>query len=76
MSEQTPPKPDPSDTRNRLFALAGLGLEVFGALALPVGLGYWLDVSAGTLPVGVLIGALGGFAAGMWRLLRVLKGDQ
>ena len=46
-----------------------VGLE----MALPPGLGYWLDGRWGTEPWLVICGAVLGFAGGFWHLLQLVK---
>lgn len=53
----------------RYFALAQIGLE----MALPIGVGAWLDYRWGTSPWLVITGVIVGFAVGMvhlWLMLR------
>ena len=49
--------------------LTVIGLE----MALPAAGGYWLDRRFGTAPVFVILGAILGFAAGMFHLLQIAK---
>ena len=42
-------------------------------MALPAGLGYWLDQRWGTEPWLVVCGAVIGFAVGMWHLLQLAQ---
>ena len=54
--------------------LTTIGLE----MAIPAGGGYWLDLRIGTSPVFVILGAMLGFAAGMFHLMQIArqKGPQ
>lgn len=49
-----------------------IGLE----MALPAGGGYWLDLRAGTSPLFVIVGAILGFAAGMYHLLQIARQQE
>ena len=49
--------------------LTAIGLE----MALPAGGGYWLDHRIDTAPVFVILGAMLGFATGMFHLLQIAK---
>jgi F0F1-type ATP synthase assembly protein I len=49
--------------------LTTIGLE----MAIPAGGGFWLDFRLGTSPVFVILGALFGFAAGMFHLLQIAR---
>jgi len=51
---------------SRLIAIA---LE----MALPAAGGYWLDLRIGTSPVFAALGAILGFVAGMFHLLRIAR---
>lgn len=54
-----------------LARLTTIGLE----MALPAGGGYWLDLRVGTAPLFVILGAILGFAAGMFHLMQIARGD-
>lgn len=45
-------------------------------MALPALAGHWLDRPLGTGPLFLLLGALFGFVAGMWHLLRLTAKRQ
>lgn len=45
------------------------GFEFLAAVALCGGVGYWLDQSQGWHPWGLVVGAMIGVAAGMYRLI-------
>lgn len=45
--------------------------EAVGAILIATGLGYWFDHHYGTTPVGLLVGAVIGFAAFVLRLIRL-----
>lgn len=71
--DPTPP-PDPlrrydqgPSGAGRLF---GLGFQFAGAILLCVLVGQWVDRRFGTEPWGVLAGAMVGFAAGLYALVR------
>ena len=49
--------------------LTAIGLE----MAMPAAGGYWLDLHIGTAPVFVILGAMLGFAAGMFHLLHIAR---
>jgi len=51
------------------YRVTSLGLE----FALPACAGYWIDQRFGSLPWGVMIGSVLGFAAGMTHLLRIAR---
>lgn len=48
---------------------SGLGLELVGAVAALVAVGYWLDRRFDSSPWGVLVGAGIGIVGGMWNLI-------
>ncbi len=49
--------------------LMGISLE----MALPAGGGVWLDLRLGTSPVFVILGAMLGFAVGMFHLMQIAR---
>jgi F0F1-type ATP synthase assembly protein I len=49
--------------------LMAIGLE----MAIPAGGGYWLDLRIGTMPVFASLGAILGFSAGLFHLLRITR---
>jgi len=49
--------------------LMTIGME----MALPAAGGYWLDLHVGTSPIFLVLGAMLGFAAGMFHLLRIAR---
>jgi F0F1-type ATP synthase assembly protein I len=51
------------------YSLAQVGLE----MALPAGIGYWVDYGFQTQPWGVIIGAVLGLAVGMLHLVALLN---
>ena len=61
----------PLDTRKLGFyySLAQVGME----MALPAGVGYWIDYAFQTQPWGVIIGAVLGLAVGMLHLVALLN---
>ena len=52
--------------------LMAIGLE----MAIPAGGGYWLDLRIGTSPLFVILGAMLGFAAGMFHLLQIAQAER
>lgn len=54
------------------FALAQVGME----MVVPVALGGWLDARLGWSPWLLIVGAVSGFAGGLWHLLRLLKAHE
>lgn len=50
---------------------ATAGIEFIAVVGLLTGGGYWLDRRVGTLPLWTLVGFVGGFAAGLYRLVRI-----
>jgi F0F1-type ATP synthase assembly protein I len=52
----------------------GIGLQFALMIVLPLGLGYWADVSFGTLPWLTVVGAAAGSVGGMvWVVKSVLR---
>lgn len=49
--------------------LMAIGFE----MALPAAGGYWLDRRIGTSPLFLILGAMLGFAAGMFHLLQIAR---
>jgi len=47
--------------------------EAVGSVLIACALGYWVDRSWGTAPIGLLVGAVIGFAAMVVRLMRMGK---
>ena len=66
MSDPEAPKP-PS---NQNMRLAGLGMELAGAVVGGSLLGYWLDARSGTSPRWLIIGAAIGVVGGLYNLIR------
>ena len=70
MKEETPDDRPPMalaiEWSTRLMAV---GLE----MALPAGGGYWLDLRNGTKPLFVILGAVLGFALGMFHLMQIAR---
>ncbi len=67
---------DTSDDRSPLAVavewsarLTAIGLE----MALPPAAGYWFDLRVGMSPLFVILGAILGFAAGMFHLLQIAR---
>jgi F0F1-type ATP synthase assembly protein I len=55
--------------------LVGLGFQFAGAIVLCVLAGQWADRRFGTDPWGVLSGAVVGFAAGFYALVKAARRD-
>jgi hypothetical protein len=51
----------------------GLGFQLFAAILLFTGGGYWLDAQLGTLPGLTLVGAAASFAMILYLVLRIAK---
>jgi F0F1-type ATP synthase assembly protein I len=73
-----PPEYPGSRRLKRAAASAGSSayqgvFEAVGSILIACGLGYWIDRSFETAPVGVLVGAVIGFAAFVVRLVRLGK---
>jgi len=49
--------------------LMTIGLE----MALPAAAGHWLDLRIGTSPIFVILGAMLGFAVGMFHLMQIAR---
>jgi F0F1-type ATP synthase assembly protein I len=62
----------PQEERERrgLVRLAGLGLELAGAVAGFTLIGWWVDRRFETSPWGVIIGVVLGLVGGMYNLIR------
>ncbi|MEM1213726.1 MAG: AtpZ/AtpI family protein [Planctomycetota bacterium] len=58
------------DERREKLAVAGAGIELAAGICLFAGVGYGLDHWLGTLPWGTVVGALLGFAAGLYLLIK------
>ena len=77
------PKYDPSDrsrpAANQAGEVMGAGLQFAAAILLFLFVGRWLDERLGTEPwlllVGVLVGAVGGFAS-LYRQLVIVPRDR
>lgn len=52
------------------YRLAGVGFEFIVAVLVLGGLGWWLDARLNTTPWLMIVGAVLGFAAGLWLLLK------
>ena len=65
-SDDRPPMALAIEWSTRLMVI---GLE----MALPAAGGHWLDLRAGTAPIFVILGAMLGFAAGMFHLLQIAR---
>lgn len=57
--------------QNQPGRYASAGIEFIAVVALLTGGGYWLDRRWGMLPLWTLVGLAGGFAAGLYRLVRI-----
>lgn len=70
---QPPPHhrtPGRRDGPSEWYRLVGVGFEFIVAILVFGALGWWLDRKLGTLPWLMLAGAVLGFAAGLWLLLK------
>ncbi len=54
----------------------GLGFQLFAAIALGTGGGYWLDTKLGTLPGLTLVGAAASFALILFLVLRMANNAE
>lgn len=65
------------DSRQRpdsdLFRYSSMGVEFIAAVGLCVAAGWWLDRRLGTSPWFMLGGLALGFAAGLYRLIGVVR---
>jgi F0F1-type ATP synthase assembly protein I len=69
-----PKRPSPSSGERRLQTRAYEGaFEAVIAIIAAVGLGYWADTYLDSSPIGLIVGAVIGFAAMVLRLLRLGK---
>ena len=73
MTQQNPDDRSPMSIGLQWSArLMSIGLE----MALPAAGGGWLDSRVGTSPVFTALGALLGFAVGMYHLLRISRQES
>lgn len=63
-------KRDPQGDDANWGRFAGVGLEVGVGVGLGALIGYWIDKRFGFSPWGLLVGAMLGFAGGMYLLLK------
>lgn len=70
MGVEAPGGGDDSKGSATWFALSGLGMEFLAALAVPGGVGWWLDSRWHTSPWLLLIGIAVGFAVGLYIMIR------
>ncbi len=70
MDSPDPRLPDDSNESALWFSLSGLGFEFLAALAVPGGVGWWLDKKFGWSPWGLIIGIGLGFAVGLYTIVR------
>jgi F0F1-type ATP synthase assembly protein I len=59
------PKPSHETAMARLMTISQVGFE----MAAPIGLGFALDYWFGTLPIGMIVGAVIGFVGGVYHLV-------
>ncbi|MEM6551835.1 MAG: AtpZ/AtpI family protein [Planctomycetota bacterium] len=59
-----------ADERREKLAVAGAGIELAAGICLFAGIGYGIDHWLGSLPWGTVVGALLGFAAGLYLLIK------
>lgn len=65
----------PGDKRPSPVRYAGFGIQLAGSIILFMLLGHWLDRKLGTGGVLAIIGALLGFGAALYSMLRQLARD-
>lgn len=73
------PSNDDPDGRHavaRGYVLAGRVMSVGIQMALPPGIGWWLDLRFATTPWLLIFGVVFGFASGMWGLLQLAKDNE
>lgn len=56
-----------------MMALGALGFELAVSIGVGTWLGYHFDVWAGSSPIGILVGVLGGLCGAFWRLMLFLR---
>jgi len=66
--------PDPIDPLSAGLQWASRITTLSLSFALPAVLGYYIDRWLGSSPIGVLLGVVLGFAAGMIQLLQIARG--
>jgi len=66
--------PRPNETGP--WRLAGAGAEFAGAVLVFVGIGYLIDRGLGTHPWFLVVGALLGFAGGMYNLIKLARSQD
>lgn len=58
-----------------MLQVAGVGWEFVAALIVCIGLGWLIDRWLGSMPWGIIVGSVLGFAVGLYRLIRIgMKG--
>jgi len=69
-----------SKAPNRWLVMAAAGTELAVAVVVCMLFGNWLDrrwlASAAGFPAGLIAGATGGFAVGLYNLLRMLRWSE
>jgi len=73
------PSDDDRDGRHaaaRGYVLAGRVMSVGITMAMPPGVGWWLDLRFATTPWLMILGVLIGFSAGLWELLKLAKDSE
>jgi len=63
----------PKADQRSLWRYASVGIEFIAAFLLGVLAGIWLDYRRGGGILWTLVGAAAGFAAGMYRLMRIAQ---
>ncbi|MEO0586452.1 MAG: AtpZ/AtpI family protein [Planctomycetota bacterium] len=73
LTDRNPDPKPPSPYAEQQRRLATAGLEFAGGILLFAALGYGVDTLLGSLPVGVVVGALLGMAGGLYRLIQAAQ---
>lgn len=68
-------RPDPRNPLSAGMMWASRVMTIALGFVVPALLGFSLDQWLGSRPIGILVGMVLGFAAGMLQLLRIAKGD-
>jgi len=66
---------EPGNSRAYMRYLS-LGMEIAGSLALPIGIGYWLDIRWNTTPWLLLTGALCGIIILFGLMVRLARSEK
>jgi F0F1-type ATP synthase assembly protein I len=68
--------PDQNGRHNRMagpLRFAGVGIEIAAAVGLGALAGQWLDRKTGTAGIFTIVGAMLGFGASLYALIRALR---